>query len=92
MTYTEAYSNLLAMQLEQSMYIESLTKSLSWQPGDEVVVYHDPVTERKPEGIAELLKKYGEDGPYVSPRLERWKVRFIDTGEITSRFIKRKDE
>lgn len=42
--------------------------------GKQVMVYEDPITKQKPEGMATLLKKLegGFDG------LERWRVRFVN--------------
>lgn len=49
-----------------------------------VTIFEDPITEQKPEGTAELLEKILTeiDG------LEYWRVRFLDDGEETLRFIK----
>lgn len=55
--------------------------------GDVVMVYHDPVTEQKPDGKAELLKLL-----FVQGELEYWKVQFLDDGMVTPRFIKAKKE
>jgi hypothetical protein len=43
------------------------------QKGDVVMIYEDPITEQKPEGKAELLKKVGGD-----EEVEQWIVRFLD--------------
>ena len=42
--------------------------------GQQVIIYEDPVTEQKPEGIAILVKQL----PYTMPGYERWTVRFPD--------------
>lgn len=46
-----------------------------FKPGDRVMIYEDPLTEQKPEGIAVLVKHIHE-----SNGIETWKVRFVQDG------------
>lgn len=41
------------------------------QTGQAVTIYHDPLTEQKPEGTAELIEFLGENTMF-----ENWVVRF----------------
>jgi len=55
---------------------------------DEVMIYEDPMTEKKPEGKATLLSQIKE---VTVPGLEYWKVCFKgDDGGVYKRFIKAK--
>jgi hypothetical protein len=51
----------------------------------QVMIYQDPITEKKPEGKATLLHKVMD----LSDGLERWKVCFAgDDGEVYERTVK----
>jgi hypothetical protein len=51
----------------------------------QVMIYQDPITEKKPEGKATLLHKVMD----LSDGLERWKVCFAgDDGEVYERTAK----
>lgn len=52
--------------------------------GDTVMIYHDPITKKKPEGKATLRSKVSED---ISS--EYWKVRFVADGFFTNRWIEK---
>ncbi len=54
-----------------------------------VMVYEDPITQQKPEGLVELERKIWDGAP---GELEYWRVRFLDGGEVTLRFIKAESE
>lgn len=62
----------------------------TWQPGDRRIIFHDPVTEKDPEGEAVLLKKQGEDPPETKPHMEMWDVMFLDDGFKTQRYFQSK--
>ena len=50
-----------------------------------VTIYHDPITQLKPEGKALLLHKVGT----LPDGLEKWKVCFAgDDGAVYTRVIK----
>ena len=52
--------------------------------GDKVMVYQDPITERKPEGRAALMLLEDENcGTYDDRLLQRWLVRFETEPEST---------
>ena len=54
------------------------------QVGERVTVYEDPVTENKPEGVATLLKRAGDElGVW-----ERWVVRFDADGPDVERSVR----
>jgi len=55
--------------------------------GDIVMVYEDPITQEKPEGEAELVQCLVGYGI-----LEYWEVKFLATGEVTTRNIKVKSD
>lgn len=56
--------------------------------GDIITIYEDPITEKKPEGKALLLRKMGEDPFTIRPRLSYWWVEFLHDGLQTQRLIK----
>ena len=49
-------------------------------PGDRVMIYEDPVTQKRPEGRGRLVKKLeGINGLFKSRgNQEYWLVRFMD--------------
>lgn len=53
---------------------------------DIVMIYEDPLTCRKPEGKAKLLKLLKDD-----IELQFWRVCF-DNGETANRWIKKKED
>lgn len=55
--------------------------------GDKVMIYEDPITEQKPEGVATLIKELSRDTGYG---LSCWEVRFDgdDPSETFGRSIK----
>jgi len=55
--------------------------------GDIVMVYENPITQEKPEGEAELVQRLVGYGI-----LEHWEVKFLATGEVTTRNIKVKSD
>lgn len=56
-------------------------------PGQQIMVYEDPLTEKIFEGTAKLLTKL-EERPIHGGKLEHWKVRFIDDRYITTRVVR----
>ncbi len=57
--------------------------------GDIVTVYLDPLTEKSPEGQAQLLERLDTKGKYRSR--EYWQVKFLNGGDIVARFVCSKD-
>jgi mRNA deadenylase 3'-5' endonuclease subunit Ccr4 len=57
--------------------------------GDYLLIYQDPVTKKKPEGTAQLLKKIREDDDF-----ETWLVHFPedDPGQKVERKILKNTE
>jgi len=51
---------------------------------DKVMIYEDPITRQKPEGIATLVENYKPD---IGDGLSIWVVRFKDDGYVTTRTI-----
>lgn len=51
------------------------------------MIYQDPITEKKPEGMAELIKQVGGDSEQ-----ELWEVRFKGEKETYIRTIKARQE
>lgn len=51
--------------------------------GDIVVIFEDPLTEKKIEGKARLIRLESKDHS-----TERWAVKFLDDGMIVDRHIK----
>ena len=47
------------------------------QKGDEVMVYQDPITKKKEEGKAVLLKELSREGFVDGKQLTRWLVHFL---------------
>ena len=70
-------------------------------PGDKVMIYEDPVTQKRPEGRGRLIKKLGDQPKGIAILLKRfgnqtdiheyWQVRFMD-GMVCKRWIKTKEE
>lgn len=56
--------------------------------GDIVMIYEDPQTRKVPEGQAKLLRKltWGTDETTLL-----WSVKFLDTGDVVDRFIKKQE-
>jgi len=52
--------------------------------GDKVMIYEDPITRQKPEGIATLVENYKPD---IGDGLSIWVVRFKDDSYVTTRTI-----
>lgn len=52
--------------------------------GQEVVIYYDPLTEKKREGLAVLLQRSRS----TMPECELWKVRFLGFDDQVFRFIR----
>lgn len=52
---------------------------------DIVMVYEDPLTKKKPEGKATLLKCLKSKG--WQDQLEYWKVKFLSDGFETGRMV-----
>jgi len=52
--------------------------------GDIVQVYEQPLTQTKPEGEAKLVSFIQK----LNTRVELWRVKFIEDGQIVSRAIK----
>ncbi len=52
--------------------------------GDIITIYTDPLTCKHPEGQAKLKRKLTWDDEPI----ERWTVKFLDTGDVVDRFIK----
>jgi len=50
---------------------------------DTVMIYEDPITQQKPEGIATLIKKIDDLGD----GLERWNVRFVGEIDVYERTV-----
>lgn len=48
------------------------------------MIYQDPITEQKPEGLAKLSTYLKTDGC-----LEQWNVRFAHEREVYPRWIKK---
>ena len=55
--------------------------------GQIITIYEDPLTERKPEGEARLLRKIAENDEF-----EDWEVEFLDNGYVTGRVIQKNEE
>ncbi len=57
--------------------------------GQHVQIFEDPITMRKFEGEAVLVKRRGDNSetPGTESFLERWKVRFVSDDYITERDI-----
>lgn len=53
--------------------------------GDVVMIYQDPITQKKPEGKAKLLKLEIRD---KSGEMEYWKVLFKNEDETYFRWVK----
>lgn len=53
------------------------------ESGQHIMIYEDPITCKKPEGEAKLLRKKWTKG-----ELERWKVKFVADNFVCERFIK----
>ncbi|MDL1959117.1 MAG: hypothetical protein LWX01_04625 [Deltaproteobacteria bacterium] len=53
---------------------------------DKVVIYHDPITKKRPEGEAILLNRLVQQFDQ-----EYWAVRFMN-GWVSSRWIKKKGD
>ena len=51
-------------------------------------IFYDPLTEKNPEGEAELLKLINIIGYYKGHKIELWKVRFLDDGACCLRKVK----
>jgi hypothetical protein len=51
--------------------------------GQEVMIYHDPLTQTKEEGLAVLLRRANS----TIPECELWKVKFLGFGDEVFRFI-----
>ena len=59
------------------------------KPGKEIIVFEDPITEKKPEGKAILIRKIGLIGSGLEGwDLHSWRVRFLDDGMVTERTIR----
>jgi len=56
--------------------------------GDTVMIYEDPLTERKSEGKALLVSRHSVDGPFNGRSLEHWKVRFINDDDKKRTFFR----
>lgn len=46
--------------------------------GNVVMIYQDPLTERKPEGTAKLVNRLNDVGVWQGRNLVRWEVKFYD--------------
>lgn len=55
------------------------------QKNDIVTVYEDPITKKKPEGKAKLLRCLQAKG--WQDKLQYWKVRFLSDGFETGRMV-----
>ena len=53
-------------------------------PKNIVTIFEDPITMKKEEGKARLIRLVSEDD---GDGLERWEVRFLDDGYVTERTI-----
>ena len=71
------------------------------RPGDVVMVYQDPITEKRPEGKARLARRLGFRPRMVTPDqaralkpeddvVRRWLVRFEGETETRERWINEK--
>ena len=56
---------------------------MNLEEGITVTIYHDPLTEQKPEGEAKLIAWLGT----YTPTSQLWQVKFLDDGFETSREI-----
>ena len=54
--------------------------------GDIVMIYQKSQFMEHPEGKAELLRRLGND---ERTSREVWEVKFVDNGDIVTRFIKK---
>ena len=50
--------------------------------GDIVTIYEDPITKNVPEGKAELIRYWFNNGS-----IRQWTVKFLDDGFVCERFI-----
>ena len=48
------------------------------------MAFHDPITRCNPDGLVQLLKFEASAGTADGIELERWTVRYCDTGEVAS--------
>ena len=55
-------------------------------PGDKVMIYEDPIIQKRPEGRGRLIKRVIQES-----NKELWRVRFMDGMECW-RWIKIKEE
>ena len=67
---------------------ESMTNTKRPTIGSKVMVYHDPITCKDPEGVAELREMAWIRGHNGGGVLENWRVRFTDSGPIVNRTIR----
>lgn len=50
-----------------------------------VTVYEDPITKKKPEGEARLIRKLSQHK--MPGNKELWQVRFLDDGHLAQRTV-----
>jgi hypothetical protein len=55
---------------------EEYMKNIQLSRGQTVTIYDDPITKKKPEGKAKLIKFVGKDDYF--PYAETWVVQFLD--------------
>lgn len=53
------------------------------QKGDEIIIWEDPITKTKPEGMARLIKLTYRDPDEL---FERWIVHFLSDESLDDRY------